>query len=81
MNVLRAIAQQKTLNNFVVYGHVENGHPELNGLPNIVSDKERAVKLALYRELKAYPKATYYAAWVVIDEGGVVVMQLEVDCD
>ncbi len=86
MNVLKAIAKQKTLTNFVVYGHVEGGGSydtlEVNGLPPILGEKtKKQVRAKLARDLKAYPAATYYAAWVVIDAAGVVVVRLEVDND
>ena len=82
MDILQELANQTSLNRFVLHGAIKDNVVSVVGLPSIlptttVKEVRNAVKVALNAELqkakRTNAKATYYAAYVVVEENGVVV--------
>jgi hypothetical protein len=78
MDILQELANQTILNRFVLHGAIKDNVVSVVGLPKILpTTTVKAIKEALNLELKkakrTNAKATYYAAYVVVEQNEVVV--------
>jgi len=82
VDILQELANQTSLDRFVLHGAIKDNVTSVVGLPSIipattVREVKKAIKEALNAELKkakrTNAKADYYAAYVVVEAGEVIV--------